>query len=115
MMCFTNRCIHTLLGAVACAFLSAGEAAANDALVADFGSKITQAMCADGGAWLEAYHLPRERCPQISLSVLKPCMTTVLEGRAVPLQSEAELQQVSETLYACMKDSFLAEYGGSPR
>jgi hypothetical protein len=109
-----NRFILTLLAGVSCALFSAGEAVANDARIAEFGSKVTQAMCADGGAWLEAYRVPRERCPEISLSVLGPCMTTVLAGRAVPLKSEAELQQVSETLYACMKDSFLAQYGGNP-
>ena len=92
---------------------SAGSAYANEQIVAQFGQRIAQAMCADGGAWIEAYKLPRESCPQISQSVLGPCMKQVLEGRAVPLKSEAELQQVSENLYACMKDSFLAKYGAN--
>ncbi len=92
---------------------SLGDAHANDQVVAEFGQRIAQAMCADGGAWIEAYKLSRESCPQISQSVLNPCMKKVLEGRAIPLKSEAELQQVSENLYACMKESFLAKYGAN--
>jgi hypothetical protein len=103
-----NRLFLSSLTVLACSLLSVGEAVANDAIITEFGS-----MCADGGAWLEAYQIPRERCPQISLSVLGPCMTKVLEGREVPLKSEAELRQVSENLYGCMKDSFLAQYGGA--
>lgn len=108
-----NRLFLSSLTVLACSLLSVGEAVANDAIITEFGSKTAQAMCADGGAWLEAYQIPRERCPQISLSVLGPCMTKVLEGREVPLKSEAELRQVSENLYGCMKDSFLAQYGGA--
>jgi hypothetical protein len=42
-------------------------------------------------------------------------MTKVLEGRSVPLKSEAELQQLSENLYACMKDAFVARYGSNAK
>ena len=106
-----NRLILSLLVGITCISVSTREATANDAIIAQFGSKVAQAMCADGGAWIEAYHISRDRCPEISLSVLGPCMTKVLAGRTVPLTSEADLQQLSESLYACMKDSFLAQYG----
>ncbi len=104
---------HSLLAILACVLFSMGETLADDAVVAAFGSKTAQAMCADGGAWLDGFNLPRERCAQISLSVLGPCMTKVIEGREIPLKSEAELRKISENLYACMKDSFLAQYGGA--
>lgn len=100
---------------LACVFFTTRGANANDAIVAAFGAKLAQAMCADGGAWVEAYNLPRERCPQISQSVLGPCMTKVLGGRSVPLKSEAELQQLSENLYSCMRESFLARYGSNAK
>jgi hypothetical protein len=108
-----NRLMLAILVGVACVSSSSKDATAQDAIVAEFGSKIAQAMCADGGAWLEAYKTPRESCPEISQSVLGPCMTKVLEGRTVPLKSEGELQQLSENLYACMKESFLARYGAN--
>ncbi len=100
---------------LACVFFSTGGANANDAILAEFGTKLAQAMCADGGAWLDAYKTPREQCPQVSLSVLGPCMTKVLGGRSVPLKSEAELQQLSENLYSCMRESFLARYGSNAK
>jgi len=110
-----NRLILSLLAGIACITVPTREATANDAIIAQFGSKVAQAMCADGGVWIEAYHISRDRCPEISLSVLGPCMTKVVAGRTVPLTSEAELQQLSESLYTCMKDSFLAQYGGSAK
>jgi|688.fasta_scaffold1100585_1 hypothetical protein len=100
---------------MACVFFTTRGATANDAIIAEFGAKVAQAMCADGGAWLDAYKTPREQCPQISQSVLGPCMTKVIGGRSVPLKSEAELLQLSENLYACMKDSFLARYGSNAK
>jgi hypothetical protein len=52
-------------------------------------------------------------CPQISESVLGPCLSEALKGHTVPLANEAELQNISEVLYSCMKESFLARYGGN--
>jgi hypothetical protein len=94
-------------------FLSIPTVRADEKIIAEFGKQVAQAMCADGGAWLEAYKVPRSNCPSISQSVLNPCMAQVLQGRTVPLKSEAELQQVSQNLYTCMKDSFLAKYGAN--
>jgi hypothetical protein len=110
-----KRGVGAVLVGIASVLFQTGDVAANDQIVAEFGSKIAQAMCADGGAWLEAYNTPRERCPQISQSVLGPCMKKVLNGRSIPLKTEGELQQVSQELYACMKDSFLATYGGATK
>lgn len=110
-----KRILITILCGCTGIFLSTPTASANDQIISAFGSKVAQAMCADGGAWLDAYNTPREKCPQISQSVLGPCMKKVLEGRAVPLRSEADLQQVSQDLYGCMKDAFLATYGGSAK
>lgn len=100
---------------LACLCFTMRGATANDAIIAEFGTKVAQAMCADGGAWLDAYKTPREQCPQISQSVLGPCMTKVIGDRSVPLKSEAELQQLSENLYSCMKESFLARYGSNAK
>lgn len=86
-------------------------AGADDGAVARFSEIVLHAMCADGGAWMETYKLPRSSCTDVSRSVMEPCMKRVLEGHTVPLASEAELQQVSQALYACMKDSFIAKYG----
>jgi hypothetical protein len=100
---------------LACVFFTTRGATANDAIIAKFGAQVAQAMCADGGAWLDAYKTPREQCPQISQSVLAPCMTKVLGDKSVPLKSEAELQQLSENLYSCMRESFLARYGSNAK
>jgi hypothetical protein len=110
-----KRFVKVVLMGIAGVLCAPGYTLADDAIVAAFGSKVAQAMCADGGAWLDAYKTPREQCSQISQSVLGPCMTKVLEGRSVPLKSEAELQQLSENLYACMKDAFVARYGSNAK
>jgi len=107
--------LKVVLAALAGVICAPGHATASDEIVSAFRAQIAQAMCADGGAWLDAYKTQRDQCSQISQSVLAPCMTKAIEGRTVPLKGEAELQQLSENLYACMKEAFLARYGSNSK
>ena len=107
------RRIFNLVVSFVAVFSALSTVKADEKIVAEFGQQVVRAMCADGGAWLEPYKLQRASCSSISQSLLDPCMSQALQGKTVPLKSEAELQQVSQSLYTCMKGSFLAKYGAN--
>ena len=80
--------------------------------VTEFARQITAESCGDQGEWLKEYNLPPAKCGEITRAIVGPCVKRELGTRTIPLKSEAELQQVSEGIFACMKDTFLAQYGG---
>ena len=80
------------------------------ATLTDYTRQVTSQICKGNTSWLRCYGIDPLNCEHKSEMIIHGCLRTYVLGRTTPVQNEAEIQNVSQQLYGCIRSSFSQKF-----